>query len=155
MEEKKMNFGNKIKHLRKKAGLSQEDLAAKLGVSQKSICNYENNTRFPKGQKVIKGLADIFNVTIDYLISDTDDTTSKQTLFISSSKDEFGYKGKNEAEMLIERTAAVLAGGELSEEDKDAFFQSITQLYFEAKNKARKKYSKKNSNSETEISNTP
>ncbi len=150
-----MNFGNKIKHLRKKAGLSQEDLAAKLGVSQKSICNYENNTRFPKGQKVIKGLADIFNVTIDYLISDTDDTTSKQTLFISSSKDEFGYKGKNEAEMLIERTAAVLAGGELSEEDKDAFFQSITQLYFEAKNKARKKYSKKNSNSETEISNTP
>lgn len=57
--------------------------------------------------------------------------------------------------MLIERTAAVLAGGELSEEDKDAFFQSITQLYFEAKNKARKKYGKKNSNSETEISNTP
>lgn len=150
-----MNFGNKIKHLRKKAGLSQEDLAAKLGVSQKSICNYENNTRFPKGQKVIKGLADIFNVTVDYLISDTDDTTSKENLFISSAKDEFGYKGKNEAEMLIERTAAVLAGGELSEEDKDAFFQSITQLYLDAKNKARKKYVKKNSNSETGISNTP
>lgn len=150
-----MNFGNKIKHLRKKAGLSQEELAVKLGVSQKSICNYENNTRFPKGQKVIKGLADIFNVTVDYLISDTDDTTSKETLFISSIKDEFGYKGKNEAEMLIERTAAVLAGGELSEEDKDAFFQSITQLYFDAKNKARKKYCKKDSNSETEISNTP
>lgn len=150
-----MNFGNKIKHLRKKAGLSQEDLAAKLGVSQKSICNYENNTRFPKGQKVIKGLADIFNVTVDYLISDTDDTASKETLFISCAKDEFGYKGRNEAEMLIERTAAVLAGGELSEEDKDAFFQSITQLYFDAKNKARKKYGKKNSNSETEISNTP
>lgn len=150
-----MNFGNKIKHLRKKAGLSQEDLAAKLGVSQKSICNYENNSRFPKGQKVIKGLADIFNVTVDYLISDTDDTTSKENLFISSAKDEFGYKGKNEAEMLIERTAAVLAGGELSEEDKDAFFQSITQLYFDAKNKARKKYGKKNSNTETRISNTP
>ncbi|EQB89764.1 Cro/Cl family transcriptional regulator [Clostridium sp. BL8] len=138
-----MNFGNKIKHLRKKAGLSQDDLAAKLGVSQKSICNYENNTRFPKGQKVIKELADIFNVTVDYLISDTDDTTSKETLFISSTKNKFGYKGKNEAEMLIERTAAVLAGGELSEEDKDAFFQSITQLYFDSKNKARKKYGKK------------
>lgn len=153
-----MNFGNKIKHLRKKAGLSQEDLAAKLGVSQKSICNYENNTRFPKGQKVIKGLADIFNVTVDYLITDTDDTnnnTSKENIFISSAKDEFGYKGKNEAEMLIQRTAAVLAGGELSEEDKDAFFQSITQLYFDAKNKARKKYGKKKSNSEIEISNTP
>lgn len=150
-----MNFGNKIKHLRKEAGLSQEDLAAKLGISQKSICNYENNTRFPRGQNVIKGLADIFNISVDYLITDTDDTTSKENIFISSAKDEFRYKGKNEAEMLIERTAAVLAGGELSEEDKDAFFQSITQLYFDAKNKARTKYGKKNSNSETEISNTP
>ena len=38
--------------------------------------------------------------------------------------------------MLIERTAAILADGELSEADKDVFFQSITQLYFDAKNKA-------------------
>lgn len=46
-----MNFGNKIKHLRKEAGLSQEDLAAKLGVSQKSICNYEITLDFQKDKK--------------------------------------------------------------------------------------------------------
>lgn len=142
-----MSFGNKIKELRKQAGLSQQELAQKLGVTQKSICNYENDTRFPKGQSVIKGLADIFGVTVDYLLENTDKKDmnfSNEDDFISSAKQEFGYKGKKEAENLLEKTATMLAGGDLSEEDKDAFFQSITEIYFDAKSKARKKYGRKN-----------
>lgn len=142
-----MSFGNKIKELRKQAGLSQQELAEKLGVTQKSICNYENDTRFPKGQNVIKGLADIFGVTVDYLLENTDKKDvdfSNEDNFISSAKQEFGYKGKKEAENLLEKTATMLAGGDLSEEDKDAFFQSITEIYFDAKSKARKKYGRKN-----------
>lgn len=142
-----MSFGNKIKELRKQAGLSQQELAQKLGVTQKSICNYENDTRFPKGQNVIKGLADIFGVTVDYLLENTDNKDvnfSNEDDFISSAKQEFGYKGKKEAENLLEKTATMLAGGDLSEEDKDAFFQSITEIYFDAKSKARKKYGRKN-----------
>lgn len=142
-----MSFGNKIKELRKQAGLSQQELAEKLGVTQKSICNYENDTRFPKGQNVIKGLADIFGVTVDYLLENTDNKDvifSNEDDFISSAKQEFGYKGKKEAENLLEKTATMLAGGDLSEEDKDAFFQSITEIYFDAKSKARKKYGRKN-----------
>lgn len=142
-----MSFGNKIKELRKQAGLSQQELAQKLGVTQKSICNYENDTRFPKGQNVIKGLADIFGVTVDYLLENTDKKDvdfSNEDDFISSAKQEFGYKGKKEAENLLEKTATMLAGGDLSEEDKDAFFQSITEIYFDAKSKARKKYGRKN-----------
>lgn len=142
-----MSFGNKIKELRKQAGLSQQELAQKLGVTQKSICNYENDTRFPKGQNVIKGLSDIFGVTVDYLLENTDNKDvifSNEDDFISSAKQEFGYKGKKEAENLLEKTATMLAGGDLSEEDKDAFFQSITEIYFDAKSKARKKYGRKN-----------
>lgn len=142
-----MSFGNKIKELRKQAGLSQQELAQKLGVTQKSICNYENDTRFPKGQNIIKGLADIFGVTVDYLLENTDNKDvifSNEDDFISSAKQEFGYKGKKEAENLLEKTATMLAGGDLSEEDKDAFFQSITEIYFDAKSKARKKYGRKN-----------
>ena len=52
-------------------------------------------------------------------------------------------KGKKEAENLLEKTAAIFSGGSLSDEDKDAFFQSITELYFDAKSKSRKKYGKK------------
>ena len=145
-----MNFGEKIKELRKKRGFSQAELAEKIGVTQKTICNYENGTRFPKGQKIINGFADIFDVSIDYLLDDTEIDSNKQNIkieykdeFISIAKENFGYKGKKEAENLLEKTAAIFSGGSLSDEDKDAFFQSITELYFDAKSKSRKKYGKK------------
>ena len=145
-----MNFGEKIKELRKKRGFSQAELAEKIGVTQKTICNYENGTRFPKGQKIINGFADIFDVSIDYLLDDTEIDSNKQNIkieykdeFISTAKENFGYKGKKEAEKLLEKTAAIFSGGSLSDEDKDAFFQSITELYFDAKSKSRKKYGKK------------
>ena len=145
-----MNFGEKIKELRKKRGFSQAELAEKIGVTQKTICNYENGTRFPKGQKIINGFADIFDVSIDYLLDDTEVDSNKKNIkieykdeFISTAKENFGYKGKKEAENLLEKTAAIFSGGSLSDEDKDAFFQSITELYFDAKSKSRKKYCKK------------
>ena len=145
-----MSFGEKIKELRKKNNLSQAELADKIGVTQKTICNYENGTRFPKGQKIINGFADIFDVSIDYLLDDTDIDEDEKNIknkykdkFISSAKENFGYKGKKEAENLLEKTAAIFSGGSLSDDDKDAFFQSITELYFDAKSKSRKKFGKK------------
>ena len=145
-----MSFGEKIKELRKKNNLSQAELADKIGVTQKTICNYENGTRFPKGQKIINGFADIFDVSIDYLLDDNEIDSNKKNIkieykdeFISIAKENFGYKGKKEAENLLEKTAAIFSGGSLSDEDKDAFFQSITELYFDAKSKSRKKYGKK------------
>lgn len=68
---------------------------------------------------------------------------SNEDDFISSAKQEFGYKDKKEAENLLEKTAAILAGGDLSEEDNDAFFQSITEIYFDAKSKARRNMEEK------------
>ena len=145
-----MSFGEKIKELRKKNNLSQAELADKIGVTQKTICNYENGTRFPKGQKIINGFADILDVSIDYLLDNTNIDEDESNIdieykdeFISSAKENFGYKGKKEAENLLEKTAAIFSGGSLSDEDKDAFFQSITELYFDAKSKSRKKYGKK------------
>jgi hypothetical protein len=64
--------------------------------------------------------------------------------FISFAKQKFRYTGKKEAENLLEKTATMLTVGYLSEKYKDIFFQSITEIYFNAKNKARKKYGKKN-----------
>ena len=89
-------------------------------------------------------------MSIDYLLNDTDIDENENNIdieykdeFISSAKANFGYKGKKEAENLLEKTAAIFSGGSLSDEDKDAFFQSITELYFDAKSKSRKKYGKK------------
>lgn len=137
-----MSFGDKVRKLRGENKLTQSDLASKLGVSTRTIYNYEKGKLFPKDIKVIKGLAEIFNVTTDYLMKEIDVKimSEEESDFLNSAKDNFGYKGKKEAEQLIEKTAAIFAGGTLSEQDQDKFFESITKLYFDAKKKARDKY---------------
>ena len=57
------SFGNRIKELRIKNGLSQGDLAEKIGVKANTICQYEKGKRHPN-DKIWQKLADYFNVSI-------------------------------------------------------------------------------------------
>ncbi len=59
-------FGNKLKTLRDKAGLTQQQLAVQMGLSKSTISQYENQERIPSPIAVIK-LASVFHVSIDYL----------------------------------------------------------------------------------------
>lgn len=43
LKKKSMYYGNKIRFLRKKRGLTQQEIARKLSMSQKSYSNIENN----------------------------------------------------------------------------------------------------------------
>lgn len=60
-------IGDKIKLLRNKANLTQEELGNKIGVSASTIGMYEQGRRSPDGEKTIC-LATIFNVSTDYLL---------------------------------------------------------------------------------------
>ena len=62
---------NKILELRKKAGLSQNELAAKLNVHQTAISQWETGKTHPD-MNTIRLLADLFNTTTDYLLHRTD-----------------------------------------------------------------------------------
>ncbi|MCO6529053.1 helix-turn-helix domain-containing protein [Lactobacillus sp.] len=57
------DFGNRIKELRIKNGLSQAELAEKIGVKDNTICQYEKGKRHPNNETWQK-LADCFNVSI-------------------------------------------------------------------------------------------
>ena len=59
----------RIKTLRKRRGITQQQLAAALGISQCAISAYERNTRKPQ-ILLIKKIADYFGVTVDELIAD-------------------------------------------------------------------------------------
>lgn len=65
---KKVIFADNIIFFRKKLNISQKDLAKKLETSNKNISKWENAETIPD-VFTIKKLADIFNVTIDTLIS--------------------------------------------------------------------------------------
>lgn len=64
-----MILADKIIHLRKKAGWSQEELAEKMGVSRQSVSKWEGALSIPDMNRVLK-LAEIFNVSTDYLLRD-------------------------------------------------------------------------------------
>lgn len=64
-----MNLGEKIMMLRKKQGLSQEELAYKLDVSRQSVSKWESNQSTPDINKLII-LSEMFGVSVDYLLKE-------------------------------------------------------------------------------------
>ena len=57
----------RLRELRIKSGLTQNEIATRLNVSGQTILNWENGIYEPKINQLIQ-LADLFNVTVDYLI---------------------------------------------------------------------------------------
>lgn len=64
-----MKFGDKLIKLRKKNGLSQEELAAKLNVSRQSVSKWESNNTYPETDKIVQ-LCNIFDCSMDDLINE-------------------------------------------------------------------------------------
>ncbi len=64
-----MKLCDKILMLRKKMGLSQEELAAKLGVSRQAVSRWEVGSAQPDASNVLQ-LSRLFCVTADYLLND-------------------------------------------------------------------------------------
>jgi hypothetical protein len=60
-------------------------------------------------------------------------------LFVEKAQAEYGLSGKKQAQRLIEQAQALFAGGELDDEDKEAFLQSISDIYFDSKRRERNK----------------
>lgn len=58
--------GEKLKQRRRQLGMSQEELAKKVGISKVSICWYENGERTPKYEVFIK-LAEELDLSLDEL----------------------------------------------------------------------------------------
>ena len=61
------NFGEVLKNLRVSAGMSQQQLAEEINVSNSVIRYYERSERAPSVEMLIK-LSDIFNVSTDHLL---------------------------------------------------------------------------------------
>lgn len=62
-----MNLGNSLFHARKKCGLSQEDVAANLGVSRQTISKWETDETVPDIRQS-KKMAVLYHMTLDELI---------------------------------------------------------------------------------------
>ena len=86
-------FADKLKKLRVEADMSRSELALRLGMSISSISNYENNIRKPESDEIWIKLANIFNVTVDYLmdIDDNQNIASQKPILKT-----LNYNGSNQ-----------------------------------------------------------
>ena len=62
-----INLGNKLKTLRIQRQMTLKDVACRVGVSKSIVSAYENGSRRPSYEMLIK-LARLFDVTTDYLL---------------------------------------------------------------------------------------
>ena len=62
-----MGFAERLRLLRQKRGLSQQELAKKLGISNSTVSMYERGERSPD-LEMLELIGDFFNVDTDYLI---------------------------------------------------------------------------------------
>ena len=63
-----MTFAEKLKSIRKQAGMSQEQLAEKLGVSRQAVTKWETDTGIPDIENIM-AISALFDISIDELLS--------------------------------------------------------------------------------------
>ena len=72
-----MKFYENLKYLRKKEGLTQEELAEKLNVSRQSVTKWESGQALPDIEKV-KEIAYLFSVSVDSLVGEIESKTENR-----------------------------------------------------------------------------
>ena len=65
-----MKFSEKLFQLRKKAGMSQEELAEQLEVSRQAISRWEMGTAMPDAPNLLR-ISTLFGISVDYLLHDS------------------------------------------------------------------------------------
>ena len=121
-----MIFGEKIKALRKDRGMTQKDLAEALGLSLRTISNYETGGLRPRHDATYDALAELFHVPKAYFFTEED-------AFIMAAQARWGTHGAEDARELVDGVIGLFAGGKLDDEDKQAVFEAIQEAYFRAK----------------------
>lgn len=80
-----MNFSEKLKQIRKNEGLSQDQLAEKIGVSRQAITKWETGRGLPDVENMVI-IAEIFKTTLDELLRDSAaGQEPKEPVFVSET----------------------------------------------------------------------
>jgi len=116
-----MTIGQKIARLRERKGLSQPELADKLGVSQSSVAMWESGKRNISNKDLIK-LAMFFNISIDYLFG------INQTPDWATQKDTVDFRNFLDDNMAGGMT---FDGENLTEEENEKVKIAMTQIFWD------------------------
>lgn len=127
-----MSFAENLRRLRKENGLTQEQLAKKIGIGKRAVLGYETDGRYPKKHETYQKIADALGCTTDDLVTDNKEQ------FAAKAQEEYGTRGRKQAEEAVTTLCGLFAGGQLSEKDRDAVAKAIQDAYWYAKQQNQK-----------------
>lgn len=103
------DLGRKLRTLRKGRGLTQRDVADRLGMVRATLSNYEVGRRTPHLSD-LRRLAELYGVGLDY----------------------FGVADRDEVFEMLSRAREIFAS-DLPKEDKDRVYRELMRMYLEIK----------------------
>ena len=112
------SYGERLMRARKEKELTLEELGKLCGITGRTIQNYELGHVTPNRIDVSQRLADVLDISVDYLIY--------------GEKEETELTEEDKKEILA-HASALFAGGKLSDEEQLAFIYELQTLYMKAR----------------------
>ena len=125
-----MTFSERLKGIREKKELTQEQLAKRSGISRRMIQKYESGIARPRFDAAEK-IASALEITVSELLGESGS-------LVAQAAAKYGSRGAKQAEELMSEVTGLFAGGEMAEEDMDVMMKAITEAYWIAKEKNKK-----------------
>lgn len=139
------SVGTKIRERREELLITQKDLAEKTGISHRTIFSYERDAVVPRTINLRK-VCEVLGVTPEYLTNPEIDDPAyglDTQPYVDAVRDRYGKKGALDFQGLLDGSVSMMAGGDVPQEDKEKFFQAITEAYFLTKRDAAERFTPK------------
>lgn len=130
-----MTFAERLKNARESAGLTQEELAAKSGISLHAVRAWEEGKR-PRALKSVAKVATVLNVSPDAMLSISD-----RCVIEAYAKG--GARAVREVEELISEVDEHIAYRDIDDREKDGIVAALCEAYWIAKRRNEKYTPKK------------
>lgn len=124
-----MDFKDRIRALRKEAGLTQRETAEQIGVTYRTYQNYEAGASMPPAA-VLARLAAVLGTSMDLLTGNAEPAAPATE--------------NAELTALLTEMQALFSGGKLRDEDKKYVIDALTEAFWRSK-EINKKYGRKKS----------
>jgi len=128
-----MRFSEKLEVLIRRNGMKKTEFADKIGITYRALANYICGAREPKKSVLLK-IAEALDTDMVFLTDDAKGLTltSEERFYFGATSE---GRGLLDAMFYLDKSRELFAGDKLSEEDKQALFTFVTEIYFDAKNK--------------------
>lgn len=115
-----MTFGEKIRFLRTRKNITQAELAKTIGVSLRTLINYETYNKLPQKRNIYERLADALDTNISFLTNDSASVFSSDFTFTSSDK----------INVLLAEFTQILSDKNVPKDEKESLVFSVNNLYW-------------------------